>query len=262
MLSGTLTCRRVCDGRCCAGYTLLELLVTISIVLVLVSVLLPALSSVRGEARRVQCSISQRSVAFDFRLFADDGLFTERGNDEFELPEGRFRLETFQDLQYGISEFWAYGDRAMATLPDSRGRDPMRCPEVAGALRVVRDLPCTGGGVGPFSSISYGFNIRLHLREHEGGPRVFSFVELTGSVLDAGRVPLLWDVDGESALAVSSNPVFSGPSLDSPLLFAGDRYWYPGLRHNGGMNVAFVDGSVSQTSRPLETPWLWGFVPK
>jgi prepilin-type processing-associated H-X9-DG protein len=72
---------------------------------------------------------------------------------------------------------------------------------------------------------------------------------------------LLWDANAAAAVAADVLPFYSGPSLDSPAVFAGDRYWWPGLRHNGGMNVGFVDGHVAATRRPLSEAWRWGFVP-
>jgi prepilin-type processing-associated H-X9-DG protein len=86
---------------------------------------------------------------------------------------------------------------------------------------------------------------------------------LTHRILDVTGVPLVWDVDGRAAVAKGVNPVFSAPSLDSVAVYANDRYWFPGTRHNGSMNVAFVGGHVLTTMRPIQDfgAGAWGFQP-
>jgi len=69
------------DKHCCssnrvgirrAGFTLVELLVVISIIALLVAILLPALNQARGQARRVVCSSNLHNVGLAIHMYASD----------------------------------------------------------------------------------------------------------------------------------------------------------------------------------------------
>jgi len=53
-------------------FTLLELLVVISIIVVLVNILLPCLVKARQSGKRISCANSERQVGFCFSSYADD----------------------------------------------------------------------------------------------------------------------------------------------------------------------------------------------
>ena len=249
---------------CARGFTLMELLISVAIIGVLVAMLLPTLGYTMRSARGFRCQVALRSLAFDFAVFADDQLHGDRGNDRTALGPRRFRLETFQESQYGIDEFWRWGTASTHALPDAEKNDPMRCSEVRSAITLRNNTPCSQGAIDPPRFVSYGFNMRLHRPEMRGpnGQPVLLPISLTSSIMDHGRVPLAWDVDGLAAEQRNVSPVFSAPSLGSTGPMGGDRFWFPSRRHNGALNVALVDGSVEATSKPLEkNDWDWAFQP-
>jgi len=254
------------SGPRAGGFTLVELLISLAIVATLIAIILPAIRTAVSTARGFRCQMSLRSTAFDFSVFADERLHGDRGNDATDLPANAFRLETFQELQYGIDEFWTYGNVASFSLPDRQGRDPMRCSEVKGEITVRRDTPCASGGVGPDQNISFAFNMRLHMSDRQALAGRSPLVLLTSNILSGNtevspdKIPLLFDADGVAAARGGRSAVFSAPGLDSPALFTDNAYWFPGLRHAGAMNVAFIDGRVATTRRPLDEPAMaWGF---
>ena len=250
----------------------MEVLVVVAILATLIALLLPAARGAISTARTFKCQMSQRSVAFDFQVWADDTLHPARGDDELPVSQGgagrnRFRLETFMESQYGIDEFWSEPNLNTIRLPDRSGRDPMRCVEVPGEVVLTRFAPCSQGGVGPATSVSYGFNIRLQWSDRLYQNTNNFQVTLTSAVLEGygevspATLPLLLDVDGRKAQEMDRSPVFTGPLGNSDPMFY-DGWWFPGKRHAGKVNVAFVDGHVSTTRDPEhEAGWSWDFAP-
>lgn len=59
-------------GRCSCGFSLIELLVVLSIIAILVGILLPVLSHVRGEARVIQCRSGLRQIGIAVHAYAVD----------------------------------------------------------------------------------------------------------------------------------------------------------------------------------------------
>lgn len=241
------------------AFTLVELLIVVSIIALLIGILTPAISGAMVRARSFKCQMAQRSVAFDFQIFADPQLHGDRGDDG---DTSAFGLETFQESQYGVDEFWRWGNAGAVDLPDAQGNDPMRCPDVREPLTLRDNLACSNGAVGPPESVSFGFNARLYRAEvidSRGRPRAVS-VSLRPEILSHSDVPLLLDVDGRRASEHGVNPVYIAPSLDSQGPYADDRVWFPGLRHGGKANIAFVDGHVESSDDPENEPGInWDF---
>jgi len=235
-----------------------------AIVALLLALLLPLLGQTMRSARGFRCQMSLRSVAFDFSVFADDQLHGDRGNDASQLGANRFRLETFQESEYGLDEFWRWQGSTTHQYPDANNNDPMRCSEVKGDIILQQNTPCSQGGIGPARNISYTFNGRLNRAERRlpNGASVLTPVTLTSKILQHGNVPLLWDVDGALAESRDLSPVFSAPPIDPQGAYGTGTFWFPSMRHNGAANFALIDGSVHASRRPIEqTGWNWAFQP-
>jgi prepilin-type N-terminal cleavage/methylation domain-containing protein/prepilin-type processing-associated H-X9-DG protein len=66
-------------GESSAGFTLIELLVVIAIIALLMSIIMPTLSKVKGQAKAVMCQSNLHQWAFAMKMYTDDndGLFME-----------------------------------------------------------------------------------------------------------------------------------------------------------------------------------------
>lgn len=247
------------------AFTLIELMVVVAVIAILISILLPSIGRSMAAARGVRCQTSLRSVTFDFAVFADANLHPKRGNDD-NLTPGRFKLETFIESQYGIDEFWEYGNALQSQRTATKGSDdPMRCSEVPGTLTMNKGQPCTSAGaISPAKNVSFGFNLRLWRPDPPGQTRITA-VLLSEKVLNAGRAPLVWDVDAPTAVSRNpgANPTFTAPPLQTGGPYGSGALWWPGTRHNNAMNVGFIDGSVSASKTPLEEQgWRWDYRPR
>jgi len=245
------------------GFTLIEVMVSVSIMGVLLGLLSTGLRGTLSTAKGIKCKASLRTVTMDFTFFADSQLHDSRGDDN--RLNNRFRLSTFQESEYGIDEFWAFGAEQEHVLEAGKENDPLRCAAVSGAVSVSQNHACTSSGaINPPQHVSYGFNSRLHRAEVDG-PGGFPLprpVLLTSEILQQPDVPLAWDVDGQEAFDHGVLPQFSAPSLDSKAIYAADRFWFPSFRHGGTINVAFVGGYVLSSRHPLdEGSWNWAYQP-
>lgn len=244
------------------AFTLIELLVTISIIAILLSLLLPGVRSVRSRSRAYACQVNLRSVSFDFNIFADSSLHGSRGND---TDNSKFHLETFQESQYGIDEFWK---RPGSVFSGSvRDLGVMACAEVSGEVTLRSQTPCRSGAVQPARNVSYAFNLQLDRPErYVDGFWITRQIWLNDRMLQEPRpdqIPLLWDIDGAVAAERQVTPHYSTAPSDPGRPYSDGTVWFPGLRHGGRMQIAALDGSVRDTATPLsdDQGWRWDYAP-
>jgi prepilin-type N-terminal cleavage/methylation domain-containing protein/prepilin-type processing-associated H-X9-DG protein len=69
-----------CPQRTSKGFTLIELMVAVSIIVMLASILLPALSGARKLARTVMCGNNMRNIGIGMQMYADDSDSAIVGN--------------------------------------------------------------------------------------------------------------------------------------------------------------------------------------
>lgn len=202
------------------GFTLLELLISLSAVSVLLALLLPALSSARVSSRRVVCAANQRQIGEAWSAYLDGSggrfpvLYTQPGWDYGGVRFSSIDGSAFLDFNRPLNRYLT-GSR-----PGVPGEQLYLCPADRGITDEHSEI-----GTGRRSAYqAFGTSYRANARLLE--PR-------------AGEPALLRD-------AITTAP--------SRLVVMGDPVWYESLADTGRRaewhgrpragNLLFLDGSV------------------
>lgn len=248
------------------GLSLVEVLVVLAILAVLMSIMLATLGRVRLATRAFVCKNKLQDVVQQFALFADEYGHEYRGRDSAALGANRFRIEDFQESLYRIDEFYDGPTGLGAALAMDQRQEPLMCP--AGPRELGRrpgKLSGSQSAITPKQNVSVAFNMRLYVATRLIGGRVVPApVTLTPRVLDRPWAPLVFDVDGAYAQNVlRRDPFFSAPAAGEVRgLYAGDRFWFPSLRHGKKLHAGFIGGHVWTSADPAEAVgWDWQYQP-
>jgi prepilin-type processing-associated H-X9-DG protein/prepilin-type N-terminal cleavage/methylation domain-containing protein len=255
-------------GRRLSAFTLLELVVVVAILGLLMSIMLASLAKVRSAGKSFVCKNQFRSIAFDFIQFSDDWAHPFRGDSDLPGMRG-FSIEDFQERQYGVSEFWKGGAVAMSSVGEVvkyKAKDQqMICPAGPQDLEKMSGKSLAQRAVQPMTNISTGLNMRLYVASVPENPTTWTPVRLSKRIMTQITVPLIFDLDGEQAMAMNpaNLPYYSAPSIGPGSgLYSLNAFWYPSLRHSGRCNAGFIDGHVSSSINPLnEAGWNWRYQP-
>ena len=248
----TLTCGSVAIGGHNRAFTLVELLVVITVIAMLAGLLLPSLQRARARAQAAACQDNLRQLILGWIMYAGDNedrmagsISVRRVNQRGSWVLGNARQDlTTSNLQAGVM-FWGYTPTVAA----------YRCPAdrstVQGtkALRRTRSYTLNGwmnsSSQDTFEANSFGLDFpgmphkRSDLvRPPAGG--IFVFMDEHEESIDDG----LWNND-PSALAIPGQPVLANPNATPA--------WYnlPADRHIQDANIAYADSHVSLHK------WLW-----
>ena len=231
--------------RALHGFTLIELLVVISIIALLISILMPALSKARKQARTIVCMTSVRSYAMAFMLYGNenDGKIIDI------VVNGNFWPKT-------LYEFYQFDD--MRLCPEAVKLKPTVDGFYFGGPNTAW---CWNYGTPDAQSGSYGTNAWIH--KGTGNPWGYPKEEHWGrfNVPRASNIPLMLDctwvggypLDTDTPLPTDQyydywDDIKTGRSHD---LGEMNRYCFE--RHNGIVNSSFLDGSTRAV--PLEELW-------
>ncbi len=246
------------DRHALRAYSLLELLVVISITSLMLALLGGTLGRVREAARSFECKNKLKSVGFEFFQLADNFSSPYRRSRPDRADKG-FYIDDFQEQLYQVDEFW--GSRSKTQAPYDPGRQLLMCPSGPRRLERRANLPCEEYPVTPVENVSVAFNMRLRsASELVAGRWVFKPVRLNSRILHLPSVPLAFDVDGAAAKERGIQPYYSAPAAGDRGRYGSGLFWFPSFRH-GSTNACFIGGHVLSSSRPDRAGWNWKYQP-
>lgn len=230
-------------------FTLIELLITIAVIAILVSLLLPALHKARSKAMQISCAGNLKQVIQGYLIYSmshDDIMVPDRymsseydGKSEWVNYRGFTGPENalwtwYIRAELGMKESFLKSDGSVDTwmdIPEKSARDVLKCPAFTdcgkepGLFYVHYGMPQHFIGV-------YGYNTST-MRS----PSKVTHIRTPASKL------FLADAEG-----TLSNGIPSGTfRLNNRNIRTGtSKYAY--RRHNGNVNAAFGDGHVAAVS--------------
>ncbi len=226
------------------GFTLTELLVSIAVILLLIGLLVPALSSAKAASRTMSCAGQSRQVGMAFQMYASDYQsklpFSNGSAFPGNLPEWPDLMDEY--LKAG-------GDRgAIVTGAISTHRDWVSvaiCPETRGLMH----FPTRGsyGGNGWVLRIRNNISIQNFRLEHSTVPgnTLLTFDGTIGRNNNLGRVHLAMTPPATLNTLIATNQDRDAVSNADRPTAAQPRYRH----HANTANGLFLDGHVDPLTK-------------
>lgn len=207
------------------GFTLVELLVVISIIALLVALLLPALRSARQVARRVACLSTQKHIAIAVHSYTTDSA-------NWYVPD----WNSSSNATETVGKITAWGGigllRDMGYLPRGSFGSDDKSPQPDPATRCNDINPRHGGGSGEYRAYSFrrATGSASVTDTYQGNARRLIRLDFMDSIVtgDGRRVPRGW---------------VQCPNYPRPTAFTGTWTSWRNIHDGEGANATFADGS-------------------
>ena len=235
-----------------AGFTLIELLVVIAIIAILAGMLLPALSSAKGKAMRMECLSNLRQVHLGFTFYKDDHGDRYPSNKKLKVDVGD---------GYRPWQTWPPSDprsawAAVALHPYVFSKDIWSCPSVTAsslinapqAAQIIRasldSFP--GSNNTPTLAPSFGQKYATHwLWRFDSIEEVTPLDNFWGkndtqivADLQEAANKFIGIPSGPSDVELGTDPYFPGNRKDLPADLLGRS------AHPKGRNLLYLDGHI------------------
>ena len=207
------------------SFTLVELLVVISIIVLLIGILLPALSRSRKAARRIVCASRMRQISLAFDLYSadwDDVIITAKDIRTAQNGQCAWNFELLpyicesRDKDFDTAKLW-FCPEDKDPFPLGYGSYPHGIGLTSFALNGVYE-PARAIRLGP-----------------AGGFKKISIKQPSGCMLMA-ETSYNGQIYDRDSSALRSRGIY--------LTLDGHHRRTSGFYHNGSMNLIFVDGHI------------------
>lgn len=191
------------------SFTLVELLVVVAVITILAAMMAPMLVKAQEAANRFACANNVSSVWFGLKAYTEDyrGFFPSWSYES--APNPRF--------WYSFVEYYVTGDPFPLSTNYCRA-DFWRCPTNPVAKRTAFGFP----------DLPYGYNVHLGYFARDGSVGPATQKVRVSEIRRPSQIIATGDGDGDG-------------SYDAYLQ---DTWAIPGNLHDGGSNLAYVDGHV------------------
>jgi len=229
-------------GKAKKGFTLVELLVVISIIALLLAIIVPALGSVRKQAKSVICSSNLSQLGLGFDMYLSD-------NNRRVFPLAG--IETDENGQVGMRWYFGFEPGSSFSLPEGQRllrREKARLYpylEQYDSIEICPSFPYAHGRYKPKYQtkwMTYGANCKLFADLREPGRDVVNFDNYPGS----SRAMIFSDsaqVNTHQSPASPANPMFEEWHVIEQL---GSAFVH--FRHKEKANILFGDGHVGRAA--------------
>lgn len=257
------------------AFTLIELLVVISIIALLLSILMPALSKVKEQARRMVCSSNMRQLGIGIVTYATeyDGWGPPTQCDGYEnYPNYPFALWwEVGNPNLGGYGYWYHFLMAGNYIP--RPEDGVTVYMGDNHVNPASDNPPIENSILSCPSLrdvnhqelfAYGMNVHVGgltpgNKAYDGDPKYGRYRKLS-SVNSSGRMIYIGHtrkefIGDENAWPSATINIFTHkyPKIGNPWVSRGNNI---GDYHNGGTPLAYVDGHVEYKDFLDDLLWL------
>lgn len=251
------------------AFTLVELLVVISIIALLMAILMPSLSKAREQAWRIVCGNHLRTVGMGDQMYSDE-------SDDWHVPA--YYLNPYLS-QNPPKRLWFQNPLfvKIVDMKDRYNREDDREEYEGASYTLPKDFKCPAdkrtvenGGLHletveeglAVQGVSYAMNMEA-IRPLGGGPWQRNIVYALKTMQVVRPSEKIHFMDGQWFVVYILGAEYKRVWDKNGDKMSGNPEWdAASYRHNEGANIAFYDGHVEYRRKEKVYPYIKGDIPK